>query len=63
MSGLFLYFCPMTIADLHSIFLEFPIVCTDTRKITKDCIFFALKGDNFNGNEFASRALQQEKSM
>lgn len=32
-------------------------VCTDTRKIEKDCLFFALKGDNFNGNEFASRAI------
>ncbi|MFK7814409.1 MAG: UDP-N-acetylmuramoyl-tripeptide--D-alanyl-D-alanine ligase [Maribacter sp.] len=49
----------MNIADLHSIFLEFPNVCTDTRKITEDCIFFALKGDNFNGNKFASDALKQ----
>ncbi len=59
MSGLFLYFCFMNIADLHSIFLEFSNVCTDTRKITKNCIFFALKGDNFNGNKFASDALQK----
>ncbi|TMM56304.1 UDP-N-acetylmuramoyl-tripeptide--D-alanyl-D-alanine ligase [Maribacter algarum] len=49
----------MNIADLHSIFLEFPNVCTDTRKITENCIFFALKGDNFNGNKFASDALQK----
>lgn len=49
----------MNISDLHSIFLEFPNVCTDTRKITKDCLFFALKGGNFNGNKFASDALQQ----
>lgn len=32
-------------------------VCTDTRKITKGCLFFALKGGNFNGNQFASEAL------
>ena len=49
----------MNIADLHSIFLEFPNVCTDTRKIVKDCIFFALKGDNFNGNKYASNALEK----
>ena len=59
MSGLFLYFCFMKIAELHSIFLEFPKICTDTRKITKDCIFFALKGDNFNGNKFASDAIEK----
>jgi UDP-N-acetylmuramoyl-tripeptide--D-alanyl-D-alanine ligase len=49
----------MKIAELHSIFLEFPKICTDTRKITKDCIFFALKGDNFNGNKFASDAIEK----
>ncbi|MFS4494966.1 UDP-N-acetylmuramoyl-tripeptide--D-alanyl-D-alanine ligase [Maribacter sp. 2308TA10-17] len=49
----------MNIAKLYSIFLEFPNVCTDTRKITKDCIFFALKGDNFNGNKFAFDALKK----
>jgi UDP-N-acetylmuramoyl-tripeptide--D-alanyl-D-alanine ligase len=49
----------MTITELHSIFLKFPVVCTDTRKITKDCIFFALKGDSFNGNKFASDALKK----
>lgn len=59
MSGLFLYFCFMNIAKLHSIFLAFPNACTDTRKITKNCIFFALKGDNFNGNTYASNALQK----
>jgi len=59
MSGLFLYFCFMNIADLHSIFLEYPKVCTDTRRITENCIFFALKGHNFNGNKFAADALQK----
>ncbi len=34
-------------------------VCTDTRKITPDCLFICLKGDNFNGNTFASKALEQ----
>ena len=30
---------------------------TDTRKITKGDMFFALKGDSFNGNTFAQQAL------
>ncbi len=38
-------------------------ICTDTRKITKGCIFFALKGDNFNGNMFAQQALESGASL
>lgn len=49
----------MTIAQIHQLFLTYSTVCTDTRKITKDCIFFALKGDNFNGNKYAAEALQK----
>ena len=49
----------MNIAAIHSLFLKSSSVCTDTRKITKDCMFFALKGDNFNGNLFASEALEK----
>lgn len=48
----------MTIETLYKHFLQCTAICTDTRKIEKDCLFFALKGDNFNGNEFASRALE-----
>ncbi len=47
----------MTIARLHEVFLDSPLVSTDTRKIQKKSIFFALKGANFNGNSFASEAL------
>jgi UDP-N-acetylmuramoyl-tripeptide--D-alanyl-D-alanine ligase len=47
----------MTIEQLYQLFLAFPTVCTDTRKITQDCLFFALKGDHFNGNQFAGEAL------
>ena len=32
---------------------------TDTRKIFKNCIFFALKGESFNGNLFAQEALDK----
>ncbi|MEB8345014.1 UDP-N-acetylmuramoyl-tripeptide--D-alanyl-D-alanine ligase [Flavobacteriaceae bacterium KMM 6898] len=49
----------MTIQELHRIFLEFPTVSTDTRKIADNCLFFALRGDNFNGNEYAKEALNK----
>ncbi len=34
-------------------------ICTDTRKIEKDCLFVCIQGDNFDGNTFASEALKQ----
>ncbi|WP_299399433.1 UDP-N-acetylmuramoyl-tripeptide--D-alanyl-D-alanine ligase [uncultured Gelidibacter sp.] len=48
----------MIIETLYKHFLECTSVCTDTRKIEKDCLFIALKGDNFNGNKFATLALE-----
>ncbi|TAF45463.1 MAG: UDP-N-acetylmuramoyl-tripeptide--D-alanyl-D-alanine ligase [Sphingobacteriales bacterium] len=53
----------MLIPELYNIFLKHPKVITDTRKITKGAIFFALKGDNFNGNSFASQALSEGASF
>jgi UDP-N-acetylmuramoyl-tripeptide--D-alanyl-D-alanine ligase len=50
---------PLKIEALHKLFLESSGVCTDTRKITKNCFFFALKGENFNGNLFAQEALDK----
>ncbi len=47
----------MTLEQLHALFLAHPTICTDTRKITDNCLFFALKGPNFNGNKFAKEAL------
>lgn len=47
----------MTIAQLYQTYLKHPQICTDTRKITQGCLFFALKGDNFNGNTFAKQAI------
>ncbi|WP_241485300.1 Mur ligase domain-containing protein, partial [Psychroserpens damuponensis] len=49
----------MTIETLHSHFLDCNSVCTDTRKISKNCMYFALKGANFNGNTFAQDALKK----
>ncbi|MFC5196248.1 UDP-N-acetylmuramoyl-tripeptide--D-alanyl-D-alanine ligase [Bizionia hallyeonensis] len=48
----------MELHTLHKRFLECKSVCTDTRKITQECLFFALKGDNFDGNSFAKQALE-----
>lgn len=49
----------MTIEQLYAHFLTNPVVCTDTRNITPGCLFFALKGGNFNGNLFAQDALNK----
>ena len=47
----------MKIEDLYTLFLECSSVSTDTRKIEKDNLFFALKGDTFNGNAYAEKAI------
>ncbi|WCO01016.1 UDP-N-acetylmuramoyl-tripeptide--D-alanyl-D-alanine ligase [Psychroserpens ponticola] len=49
----------MTIEKLYHSFLKCSTISTDTRKIDSDCMFFALKGDNFNGNKFALEALNK----
>ncbi len=51
------YFCQMEIAELYQHYLQYPSVQTDTRKLKSGDLFFALKGDNFNGNAFAQKAL------
>lgn len=52
----------MSIEELYKLFEINPFVSTDTRDIKKGCLFFALKGDNFNGNKFAAQALAQGAS-
>ena len=44
--------------ELFDLFYQTTGVCTDTRKIEKDCLFICLKGANFNGNTFAEQALK-----
>jgi len=44
-------------SDLYQFFIQHPSVQTDTRKLKEGDLFFALKGPNFNANEFAQRAL------
>lgn len=49
----------MQIQELYSLYLKHPSVQTDTRKIQKGDLFFALKGPNFNGNTFAQQAIEK----
>ncbi|HNA97531.1 MAG: UDP-N-acetylmuramoyl-tripeptide--D-alanyl-D-alanine ligase [Chitinophagaceae bacterium] len=47
-----------TIEELYQIYLKHPSVQTDTRKLKPGDIFFALKGEKFNGNAFAKQAVE-----
>jgi UDP-N-acetylmuramoyl-tripeptide--D-alanyl-D-alanine ligase len=46
-----------SIPHIYEKFLECSGVSTDTRQITPDCLFVALKGPSFNANQFAAEAL------
>ena len=52
----------MEIKELYDIFLQSAGVCTDTRTLKKNQLFFALKGENFDGNLFALQALEKGAS-
>lgn len=44
-------------AELYNLFQKHPNICTDSRRLIPNSLFFALKGENFNGNNFAAQAL------
>jgi len=48
----------MDLEKLYRIYRQSGVVSTDSRQITPGCLFFALKGDNFNGNQFALQAIE-----
>jgi len=48
----------MNIKSLHKLYLDCNSICTDTRKLQKDDLFFSLKGENFNGNKFSKQAIK-----
>lgn len=48
----------MDINKLYKLYLKNQLVDTDTRSIRQGSVFFALKGDNFNGNKYALEALE-----
>lgn len=43
---------------LYDLFLKHPIISTDSRNCPEGSLFFALKGENFNANAFAAKALE-----
>ncbi len=52
----------MQIEKLYEKYKESGKISTDTRQISPGCIFFALRGDKFNANEFAAQALEKGAS-
>lgn len=51
------------IEQLYSLFLEHPSVTTDSRKVEEGQIFFALKGERFDGNQYAAEVLQKGAAL
>ncbi len=48
--------------QIYQVFSEHPVISTDSRQIKPGSIFFALKGESFNGNAYAEKALEQGAS-
>ncbi len=48
----------MKLEDIYQLYKAHPVVTTDTRNCPEGSMFFALKGERFNGNEFAAQALE-----
>ncbi len=48
-----------TIDQLYQKYLKHRTICTDSRKITPGCLFFALVGEKFDGNEYAEEAINK----
>jgi len=52
----------INIEELYEKFVQFPFICTDTRKIIPNCLFFCLKGEKHDGNLFLNEALEKGAS-
>ena len=52
-----------SIEELYTIYKKNPVITTDSRNIPQNSIFFSLKGDNFNGNTFTQKALENGASF
>lgn len=64
MGFFYLYFYHMdTIKALYKLFKEYKVVFTDSRKAKNGGIFFALKGDRFDANDFAIQALKEGANL
>lgn len=49
----------METSDIYEIYLQHPVVTTDSRNCPSGSMFFALRGDNFDGNAYAASALEK----
>ncbi len=49
----------MEIRQLYKLYQQYPTICTDSREVPDHSLFFALKGENFDGNRFAQEALEK----
>ena len=47
----------MSISELYELFIHHPKITTDSRNCPRGSIFFALKGERFDGNQYAEKAL------
>ncbi len=47
------------VEEIYSLFLKFPRISTDSRNVLAGSIFFAMKGEHFDGNQFAAEALEK----
>lgn len=52
-----------TITTVYKIFSEGGCIRTDSREVKNGDVFIALKGENYNGNAFAEKALEQGASL
>ena len=48
----------MKIKEIYALFQQHSTICTDSRKITNGAMFISLRGENFNGNKYALKAIQ-----
>ena len=53
----------MSIEELYQIFCEHPEITTDSRNVPEGSLFFALKGESFDGNQYAISSLEQGASF
>ena len=49
----------MDITQLYKLYRKHPVVTTDSRRCPRGSMFFALKGETFDGNQYAAKALQE----
>ena len=49
----------MEIKEIYKLYQQHPCITTDSRNCPEGSIFLALKGESFNGNQFALQALEK----